>query len=242
MSDSPTKAPIAGAVDRAPAVQAMFNQLAPKYDMGNRVLSLGLDQWWRRQAINSLAESRTGTVLDLCSGTMDLTRMLVSEGAHFVHAADFSEQMLAVGEQKMATGEPYKIHCCDARKLPFEDASMDAIIAGFGLRNVPEVEVALQECARVLKPGGRLAVLDFFQPVGFIPRLLQDSYNKIIVPVVGGLITGSAASYRYLNESIDAFCTADQFVALLAEVGIDAEARVMLPPVAHLISGSRRAE
>ena len=119
---------------------------------------------------------------------------------------------------------------------------MDAVIAGFGLRNVPEVEVALRECARVLRPGGRLAVLDFFQPVGFFPRLLQDSYNKLIVPVVGGLITGSSASYRYLNESIDAFCTADQFVTLLDEVGIDAQARVMLPPVAHLISGSRRAE
>jgi len=242
MSDTHSKAPIAGAVDRAPAVQAMFNDLAPKYDLGNRVLSLGLDQWWRSQAIRSLGAHQNGTILDLCAGTLDLTRALVDNGAQFVHAADFSERMLAVGEQKMNAGEPYKVHCCDARKLPFDDASMDGIIAGFGLRNVPEVHIALSECARVLKPGGRIAVLDFFQPVGFIPRLLQGSYNKIVVPIVGGLITGSGASYRYLNQSIDAFCTADEFVSMLNDVGFDAQAKTMFPPVAHLVAGSRRVE
>ena len=242
MSDSPTKAPVAGSADRAPDVRAMFNELAPKYDLGNRVLSLGLDQWWRRQAIDALLDSREGHVLDLCAGTLDLTKMLADEGAEFVHAADFSERMLAVGETKMAETDAYKIHCCDARELPFEDNSMDAIIAGFGLRNVPEVERALSECARVLKPGGRIAILDFFQPVGMIPNLLQSTYNKIVVPLVGGLITGAGSSYRYLNESIDAFCTADEFVDLLNDVGIDSQARVMLPPVAHLVSGTRRAD
>ena len=233
------QSPVAGAHDRAPDVQAMFNQLAPRYDLGNRVLSLGLDQWWRRQAIRSLDTHRTGTVLDLCAGTLDLTRMLIDDGAAHVHAADFSAEMLAVGEAKLQADEPYTIHCTDARTLPFEDASMDAIIAGFGLRNVPELPVALAECARVLRPGGRIAVLDFFQPVGVIPKLLQGSYNQVVVPVVGGLITGKAASYRYLNASIKAFCTADAFVALLAEAGITASATRMLPPVAHLIAGTR---
>ncbi len=240
MSDSSSKAPVAGAPDRAPDVQAMFNDLAPKYDLGNRVLSLGLDQWWRRQALRSLGEQQHGTVLDLCAGTLDLTKMLVDGKAQFVHAADFSERMLAVGETKLNAEDPYQIHCCDARELPFDDNSMDAIIAGFGLRNVPEVHRALDECARVLKPGGRIAVLDFFQPVGLVPKFLQGSYNKVVVPIVGGLITGSGASYRYLNESIDAFCTASQFVDMLDQVGIDAKANVMLPPVAHLVSGVRR--
>ena len=237
MSDSAQ--PVAGAEDRADDVKAMFNQLAPKYDLGNRVLSLGLDQWWRRQAILSLGPQREGTVLDLCAGTLDLTRMLLDGGASHVHAADFSPTMLAVGEQKLKPDAPYTIHCADARDLPLADASMDALIAGFGLRNVPQLDRALAECARVLRPGGRIAVLDFFQPVGVIPKLLQGSYNRAVVPVVGGLITGFGASYRYLNASIDAFCTADEFVTALAQAGITATARPMFPPVAHLITGCR---
>lgn len=239
MTDLAQSGPVAGAEDRAPAVKEMFEQLAPKYDLGNRVLSLGLDQWWRRKAIRALSESTSGTVLDLCAGTLDLTRMLVDAGAKHVHAADFSATMLAVGEAKLRPGEPYTIHCTDARELPFEDASMDAIIAGFGLRNVPELPRALAECSRVLRPGGRIVVLDFFQPVGLMPRLLQGSYNRLIVPVVGGLITGFGDSYRYLNQSIDAFCTANEFLALLKDAGIDATVTNMFPPVAQLVEGTR---
>ena len=232
--------PVAGSADRAPAVRHMFDQLAPKYDQANRVLSLGMDQGWRRKAIRALEGSATGTVLDLCSGTLDLTRMLLDAQANHVHAADFSQQMLDIGEAKLRAGESYTIHCADARALPFEDESMDGIICGFGLRNVPDLSVALSECSRVLRPGGRLVVLDFFQPVGFIPRLLQGTYNRIIVPVVGGFITGAGDAYRYLNESIDAFHTAEDFVAMLADVGVKADAAPMFPPVAHLVAGTRQ--
>ncbi len=231
--------PVAGAADRAPAVRQMFDDLAPRYDLANRVLSLGLDQWWRRRAIAQLNDAKSGVVLDLCAGTLDLTRMLIDVGATHVHAADFSAAMLANGEAKLRAGEPYSIHCEDARSLPFEDGSMDGIICGFGLRNVPDLPIALAECARVLRPGGRLVVLDFFQPVGFWPRLLQSTYNRIIVPVVGGLLTGAGEAYRYLNESIDAFRTPEEFVTLLRDVGIEAEPTVMFPPVAHMIHGVR---
>jgi demethylmenaquinone methyltransferase/2-methoxy-6-polyprenyl-1,4-benzoquinol methylase len=116
---------------------------------------------------------------------------------------------------------------------------MDAIICGFGLRNVPELEKALAECSRLLKPGGTLVVLDFFQPVGLIPRLLQSTYNRLVVPVVGGIITGFGEAYTYLNQSIDAFSTADEFVEMLADAGITATHRNMFPPVAQLIHGVR---
>lgn len=231
--------PVAGAADRAPAVRQMFDDLAPRYDLANRVLSLGLDQWWRKRAIAALGDAKTGVVLDLCAGTLDLTRMLIDERATHVYAADFSAAMLAQGETKLEPSEPYSIHCEDARSLPFEDASMDGIICGFGLRNVPDLPVALAECARVLRPGGRLVVLDFFQPVGFFPRLLQGSYNRIIVPLVGGILTGAGDAYRYLNESIDAFQTPAEFLELLNGVGIDAKSHVMFPPVAHMIEGVR---
>jgi demethylmenaquinone methyltransferase/2-methoxy-6-polyprenyl-1,4-benzoquinol methylase len=232
--------PVAGSADRAPAVRQMFDDLAPRYDLANRVLSLGLDQWWRKQAIAALHDAKSGVMLDLCAGTLDLTRMLIDVGATHVHAADFSAAMLATGEAKLQEDEPYTIHCEDARSLPFEDASMDGIICGFGLRNVPDLPVALQECARVLRPGGRLVVLDFFQPVGFFPRVLQGSYNRIIVPLVGGMLTGAGEAYRYLNESIDAFQTPADFVDMLNAVGIESQAKIMFPPVAHMIHGVRK--
>ena len=230
--------PVAGSADRAPAVRQMFDDLAPRYDIANRVLSLGLDQLWRKKAISALDTAAQGTVLDLCAGTLDLTRMLIDNGAKHVHSADFSQQMLSIGEAKFKEGEPYTIHCADARELPFEDNSMDGIICGFGLRNVPELSRAIAECSRVLRPGGRLVVLDFFQPVGFFPSLLQGTYNRLIVPIVGGLITGAGEAYRYLNQSIDAFRTADEFGAMLEKEGFKAQANRMFPPVAHLVVGT----
>lgn len=231
--------PTAGAEDRGPAVRQMFNEIAPKYDRANRVLSLGLDQAWRRSAIAALGDNGKGRVLDLCSGTLDLTRMLLDHGASHVTAADFSEVMLATGASKIREGEPAEIVCADARDLPLEDNSVDAIICGFGLRNVPELPKALAECGRVLKPGGTLVVLDFFQPVGLISRLLQSTYNRLVVPIVGGLITGFRDAYTYLNQSIDSFCTADEFVNMLSDAGIKSNHRTMFPPVAQLISGER---
>ena len=103
--------PVAGAADRAPAVKQMFDSLAPRYDVANRVLSLGLDQSWRKKAITALGDSIQGTVLDLCAGTLDLTRMVIDKGAAHVHAADFSSQMLSIGEAKLKEHEPYTIHC-----------------------------------------------------------------------------------------------------------------------------------
>ena len=237
MSAPVSNTPVAGSEDRAPAVRAMFNDIAPKYDAANRVLSLGMDQWWRRQAIKALGEARSGVVLDLCAGTLDLSRMLIDEGATRVIAADFAEDMLSSGAHKFTESDPIEIMCADARELPIEDNSVDGIICGFGLRNVPELHRALAECSRVLRPGGTIVVLDFFQPIGFFPRLLQSTYNKLIVPTVGGLITGFGDAYRYLNQSIDAFSTADDFAKQLEDVGIQAQAHRMFPPVAHMIVG-----
>jgi len=232
-----TVPPIAGSAERAPQVEAMFDQLAPRYDLANRILSLGLDQIWRRKAIRELGE--LGQVLDLCAGTLDLTRMLVDEGAKEVIAIDFSAQMLACGQAKLQPEDPVQVYQADARELPLDDQSVDHIICGFGLRNVPELPRAIAECARVLRDGGRLVVLDFFQPNSTVSKVLQGTYNRGIVPLVGGVITGFGDAYRYLNQSIDAFHTADEFVTLLAEHGLDGSHRSTLPPVASIISASR---
>ena len=231
--------PTAGAADRAPLVQAMFDRLAPRYDLANRMLSLGLDQRWRRQALAALGPAAQGDMLDLCAGTLDLTVALVAGGAKSVVAVDFAVQMLEAGRPKLPAGAPVRLVPGDARKLPLEDASVDGIVCGFGLRNVPEVHLALAECARVLRPGGKLVVLEFFQPTSRLATLLQSTYNQLIMPLLGGLITGFGEAYRYLANSIDAFHTRPAFEALLVEAGLDAQGREVFPPVASIVVGTR---
>lgn len=233
-------APTAGADDRAPQVREMFDQLAPKYDLANRVLSLGLDQWWRRQAIAALKDSAQGDMLDLCAGTLDFTAALVQGGARHVHAVDFAQEMLETGRAKLPPGAPVTITAADARELPLDDQCVDGIVCGFGLRNVPELHRAVAECARVLRPGGRLVVLDFFQPEGAVSRLLQETYNRAVVPTVGGMVTGFREAYAYLTTSIDAFQTRAEFEELLDRFGFVARGREMLPPVASMVVGIRQ--
>ena len=227
--------PTAGDAERAHKVQAMFDRLSGRYDLANRVLSLGMDPGWRREAVAALGPAASGEVLDLCAGTLDFTVMLLENGVSRVTAIDFSTGMLDRGRAKLAADAPVDVVAADARDLPLPDHSVDGILCGFGLRNVPEVERALAECKRVLRPGGRLVVLDFFQPAGAMSRFLQDTYNRWVVPVIGGMITGSPESYRYLADSIDAFTTREDFEALLSTLGFQCEGREVFPPVASLI-------
>ena len=234
----PLAAPTAGAADRAPDVQQMFDTLAPTYDRANRVISMGLDQGWRRQAIAALGESAQGDMMDLCAGTLDLTVMLLAAGAGHVHAVDFAAKMLEAGRPKLAPDAPATLVTADAREMPFDDNSFDGIIAGFGLRNVPEVHRAVAECARVLRPGGRLVVLEFFQPVSPVSRLLQGSYNRFVMPLLGGAVSGFGGAYRYLAGSIDAFLPRATFEQMLVDNGFaEAWGRDMFPPVASLVVG-----
>ena len=235
--------PVPGALDRAPHVREMFDTLAPTYDRANRVISMGLDQPWRRRAIAALGAAAKGEVVDLCAGTLDLTVMLLAAGAQHVHAVDFSAPMLLAGRSKLASDAPVTLHTADARALPLADGSVDGVIAGFGLRNVPDVHLALAEAARVLRPGGRLVVLEFFQPSTWSARLLQGSYNRFVMPLLGGLISGYSAAYRYLAGSINAFMGRPDFEALLLDNGfIRASGCDMFPPVASLVVGEKGAE
>ena len=235
----PRAVPTAGAPDRAPEGREMFDLLAPSYDRANRVISMGLDQGWRRKAIAQLRGGAQGDVVDLCAGTLDLTVMLLGAGARSVQALDFSQPMLHAGRPKLPWDAPVTLVTADARDMPLEDDSADGIIAGFGLRNVPDVHLAIAECARVLRPGGRLVVLEFFQPEGFGARLLQGSYNRFVMPILGGMVSGFADAYRYLAGSIDAFETRGSFEEKMRDVGfVEVHGEQMFPPVASIVSGT----
>lgn len=232
--------PVAGAADRAPQVRDMFDTLAPTYDRANRIISMGLDQGWRRKAIARLGPAAQGDMLDLCAGTLDLTVMLLDAGAAQVHSLDFAQKMLDAGAPKLSADAPVHLVTADAREMPLEDASIDGIIAGFGLRNVPEVERAIDECARVLRPGGRLVVLEFFQPTTLVSKFLSGTYNRFVLPILGGMVSGYGGAYSYLAGSIDAFVTREEFGAIMEARGFtDVRCEAMFPPVADIVSGTR---
>jgi ubiquinone/menaquinone biosynthesis methyltransferase len=235
--------PVAGAADRAPQVRDMFDTLAPTYDRANRIISMGLDQGWRRKAIARLGPAAQGEMLDLCAGTLDLTVMLLDSGASQVHSLDFAQKMLDAGASKLPADAPVHLVTADAREMPLEDASIDGIIAGFGLRNVPEVERAIDECARVLRPGGRLVVLEFFQPTTLVSKVLSGTYNRFVLPILGGMVSGYGGAYSYLAGSIDAFVTREAFGAIMEARGFtDVRCEAMFPPVADIVSGTRAGE
>lgn len=199
------------------AVQQMFDGIAPTYDALNRVLSLGIDQGWRRKAVAALGEVRGKRVLDVCAGTLDLSALCAAAGAGVV-ASDFSHEMLVRGRGKVSV----PLARADALALPFADGSFDGVICGFGLRNLDDPRAGLGEMRRVLKPGARAVVLDFFRPQRAVTRAVQALYNQKVLPLVGGVVSGDRSAYRYLADSIERFASREHVERMCRAVGFAA--------------------
>ena len=192
--------PTAG--ERAGRVRALFDAIAAKYDLTNDLQSLGMHRRWKRLMVK-LAGLRPGErALDLCCGTGDISFRLAEQGA--VCGLDFSQPMLGVARQraaKLQNGVPH-FFCGDALKLPFKDATQDVVTISYGLRNLEDFEGGLKEMLRVLKPGGRLLIMDFGKP-DFGPwRQAYFLYLRVAVPLFGLLMHGDAAAYAYILESL----------------------------------------
>jgi ubiquinone/menaquinone biosynthesis methyltransferase len=193
-------------------IKQMFDGIAPTYDTLNRVLSLGIDQSWRRKAVAALGGANV--ILDICAGTLDLSECAEKSGSRVV-ASDFSSLMLRRGKSKVRA----PLIQADAMKLPFADQSFDGALCGFGLRNLDDPLAGLREARRVLKRGGRFVVLDFFRPRRAITRVIQNLYNKRILPLVGGAFSGDRSAYEYLANSIEKFATREEVEALALRAG-----------------------
>jgi demethylmenaquinone methyltransferase/2-methoxy-6-polyprenyl-1,4-benzoquinol methylase len=199
------------------AVRSMFDRIAPVYDAMNRVMTVGLDVRWRRLAAESVV--RPGDrVLDAACGTGDLAIADLKAGADKVTGLDFSPNMLARARRKtVRRRDVFEWVQGDLLALPFADATFGAATVGFGVRNVADLELALSELRRVLRPGGRLAILEITQPRGALRPFFSLWFDRV-VPALGKVLPGGAA-YSYLPASVKRFPPAEELAALLAECG-----------------------
>jgi demethylmenaquinone methyltransferase/2-methoxy-6-polyprenyl-1,4-benzoquinol methylase len=211
--------------DKSPArISSMFDAIAPRYDLLNHVLSAGMDRGWRNRAIDALALPARARVLDVCTGTGDLALAAVARGSDGVSVVgvDFAAEMLKLGLVKVrgaALDKRIRLVRGDAARIPVGDATCDAATIGFGIRNVAAPERALAEIARIVKPGGRLAILEFGQPR--IPgiRTLYAWYFRYLLPLVGRLISKHQSAYSYLPASVGTFPPPSEFAKTLAATG-----------------------
>jgi len=212
------------APDRSAArISAMFDEIAPRYDFLNHFLSAGIDRRWRKRAIRSLRLTGREVVLDLCCGTGDLAIEAVrsTPRAARVVGVDFSPVMVAFGHTKLRRRHLTRdvaLVLGDASRIPAADRTVDAVTIGFGIRNVDDRAAACREMVRVLKPGGRLAILDFGLPTAALFRRFYLSYFRHVLPWLGRWISGSRTAYTYLPESVGAF-ESDEFMELLRSSG-----------------------
>lgn len=204
-------------------VERMFDKIAPKYDLLNRVLSLGIDVSWRRQALGYLKTGRPQTILDVATGTADVAIMAAKIlSPKSIAGIDIANQMLDLGRVKIkkeGLEHVVTLETGDSENLRFADHTFDAVTVAFGVRNFENLEKGLSEMLRVLRPGGRVVILEFSRPHVFPFKQLYNSYFKYVLPAIGRLTSRDIRAYTYLFESVQAFPEGDDFLNILTKIG-----------------------
>jgi demethylmenaquinone methyltransferase/2-methoxy-6-polyprenyl-1,4-benzoquinol methylase len=216
----------AGGVDKSGGrVQGMFAEIAPRYDLVNRMLSGGIDVWWRHVTVNRAPPPASGAVLDVCTGTGDLALVYARKGGPGVRVvgSDFCRPMLDRGVEKSArTGVPVEWVEADAMALPFPTAAFDVVTVAFGLRNIADTAKGLAEMARVCKPGGTLAILEFSLPRNAVVRTFYLWYFRNVLPWLGNAVARNKSdAYSYLNKSVEEFPSGVALAAIVKAAGFD---------------------
>jgi len=212
------------ALGKKQQVTKMFNAISGRYDFLNHFLSLGIDIRWRRKAIRSLSPYHPKTILDVATGTGDFAIEALALNPEKIIGVDISEGMLEVGRKKVKSlnlDGKLTLQQGDSENLPFPDNSFDAVIVAFGVRNFENLDKGLKEIFRVIKNEGRLVVLEFSKPARFPMKQFYNFYFKIILPVVGKVVSGDGAAYTYLPESVQTFPDGDDFLAHLKNAGFN---------------------
>ena len=221
------------APDKTPGrIAGMFDAIAPRYDLLNHVLSVGLDRGWRERAVDALQLPNGARVIDLCTGTGDVAVAIARRSAgHSVVGVDFAAAMLRLGLEKVSSldlGSRIRLVRGDATQIPVGSGTCDAATIAFGIRNVVAPERALAELARVLRPGARLAILEFGQPRIPGVRTLYSWYFRYLLPFVGRLVSKHQSAYSYLPASVGTFPPPAEFARLIESQGFRAVSAVPL--------------
>jgi demethylmenaquinone methyltransferase/2-methoxy-6-polyprenyl-1,4-benzoquinol methylase len=203
-------------------VAQMFDQISPTYDFLNHFLSLGIDIWWRKKAINLLKNEKPQFILDVATGTGDFALAALKLNPNKVIGIDISEGMLAKGREKMKKknlSEKIELLSGDSENINFPDNTFDAVIVAFGVRNFENLEQGLANIFRVLKPNGTLIVLEFSRPRYFPFKQLYNFYFNYILPFIGKFISKDQSAYTYLPESVRVFPDGQNFIKILEKTG-----------------------
>ncbi|MFM1878099.1 MAG: hypothetical protein RLZZ241_965 [Bacteroidota bacterium] len=203
-------------------VKQMFNTISDHYDGLNRMISLGIDQRWRRRLVQLVSVRQPETILDVATGTGDLALALLRSGAHKIIGLDLAPGMLEIGRKKVqARGLENQVDMVtgDSEALPFTDNSFDAVTVAFGVRNFENLELGLSEIYRVLKPGGVLAILETSVPEKEPFKWGYHLYSRHIMPLFGKLFSKDASAYRYLSQSAESFPFGQRFNNILIKIG-----------------------
>lgn len=205
-------------------VASMFDEIAFRYDFLNRFLSGGIDLSWRKKAIRELLPVNPSLLLDVATGTADMAILAkkILPGLQRVEGIDISEGMLSLGRKKLAEQKldsAIRLSQGDSEAINFPDASFDAVMVAFGVRNFANLEMGLSEMRRVLKPGGKLVVLEFSKPHLSVVKQLYQWYTNLVAPTAGKMIARHEAAYRYLNDSIQAFPEGNHFLEIMQKTG-----------------------
>ena len=224
--------PLPQGAEKQRAVRSMFDAIAPRYDLVNRIMTFRMDVGWRRKAVRALALPAASTVVDLACGTGDLCRELARQGLRPV-GVDLSLGMLRAARTDAALVQG------DALHLPFPDASVDGLTCGFALRNLVDLDGSLREMARVLRPGGRLSLLEVAEPERAVLRWGHGVYFGKVVPRIGALLS-DADAYRYLPRSVAYLPTPAALVDVLRGAGFPDASRTLLSAgISQLLVGTR---
>jgi len=203
-------------------IEQMFDNISPKYDFLNRSLSLGIDVWWRKKMMQELKGHALNQVLDIATGTADVALATSKLKPNSIIGVDISEGMLSVGRikvEKKGLSSLIKLQKADSENLPFSENQFDAITVAFGVRNFEHLSKGLDEMCRVLKPGGKLVILEFSRPRIFPVKQLYDFYFRYFCPWWGKVVSKDNSAYKYLYDSVSAFPEGEQFLTIAKQSG-----------------------
>jgi len=213
------------------SVRQMFEEIAPRYDFLNHFLSLGTDRSWRRRLVGEVRRCGALQILDIATGTGDLALALSRIHGTHITGVDISPAMLEIGRAKVSKAglsNQIDLQVADGEQLPFPDESFDAVTIAFGVRNYEHLDQGLREMFRVIRPGGRVFILEFSKPVVFPVAQFYRLYSKMVIPLAGRLISKHPTAYNYLPDTIAAFPHGEAFLARLQSAGFSNGAQITL--------------